>query len=187
MSLFIELSGSTNSEWVPVRACNHGDLNSTNIALDKDGDKVHAYIFDAAGVREDVSLRDLAYLEVTSLLHHPRAVGAGMVRACANLYESYVIPPDSVDAIASPDIVRNTRQLVAVIRRRVGISHSAVYALMVFDVALLQVGGLAIERSGNKIADPSEAVLLAQLAARWYRRVRREGIGRTPPTSHPRA
>ncbi len=55
--------------WVKNRSCTHGDLNATNIALDRVGDTWRAYIFDAEGVKADVAVRDLAMLEVTSLLH----------------------------------------------------------------------------------------------------------------------
>jgi hypothetical protein len=41
------------------------------------------------------------------------------------------------------------------------------YALMVFDCAMLQLGGLAVQSRGNKIANPHDAVRLAELVANW--------------------
>jgi hypothetical protein len=38
---------------------------------------------------------------------------------------------------------------------------------MVFDCAMLQLGGLAVQSRGNKIANPQDAVRLAELAANW--------------------
>lgn len=47
-----------------------------------------------------------------------------------------------------------------------------VYALMVFDFALIQVGGLAFGSSGNKIWDQRSAVYLLAVVADWYLRLR---------------
>ena len=171
LTLLDELRRNETSVWVPIRACTHGDLNSTNVALDAENEQIRAYIFDAAGVKQDVSLRDFATLEVTSLLHHPRSVGAGMVRGCADLYDTFVMPPETFNSGTGSDLLRNTRELIASIRRHAAHSHEAEYALMVYDVAMLQLGGLAIEVSGNKISDPVEAALLAGLIAKWYRRI----------------
>lgn len=44
---------------------------------------------------------------------------------------------------------------------------AVVYALMVFDQALIQLGGLAFAVSRNKIRDPEQAAKLAARAANW--------------------
>lgn len=175
LTLLDELCQSNTPVWVPIRACNHGDLNSTNVALDSESEQIRAYIFDAAGVKQDVSLRDFATLEVTSLLHHARGVGTGMVLDCADLYDLAVVLPENFNVGNGSDLLRNTRALVASIRRYAARAHPAVYALMVYDVAMLQLGGLAIELSGNKISDPKEAAILAGMVAKWYRQIAKGG------------
>ncbi|HWE97610.1 MAG TPA: hypothetical protein VG269_26885 [Tepidisphaeraceae bacterium] len=40
---------------------------------------------------------------------------------------------------------------------------------------MLQLGGLAIELSGNKISDPKEAAILAGMVAKWYRQIAKGG------------
>ena len=43
-----------------------------------------------------------------------------------------------------------------------------IYALLVFDYALIQLGGLAFGISGNKIHDPRIAAHYAAIVAGWY-------------------
>jgi hypothetical protein len=47
---------------------------------------------------------------------------------------------------------------------------------MVFDFALIQVGGLAFGSSGNKIWDPRSAMYLLVVVAEWYQRLRKLGL-----------
>jgi hypothetical protein len=65
---------------------------------------------------------------------------------------------------------RNTISFIQAIRRRAfQRSPKDLYALMVVDNALLQLGGLAFGSALNKIAAPKAACLLAALASNWYR------------------
>lgn len=45
------------------------------------------------------------------------------------------------------------------------------YALTVADAALMQLGGLDITVSRNKIGRPRDALVLCAAAAKWFRRV----------------
>src|SRR6476469_8604956 len=47
-------------------------------------------------------------------------------------------------------------------------NRAAVYALLVFDFALIQLGGLSFGSSGNRIADPRAAGVVTAFAAEWY-------------------
>jgi hypothetical protein len=44
---------------------------------------------------------------------------------------------------------------------------------MVFDFALIQVGGLTFGSSGNMISDHRSAVYLLATAAEWFRKLRK--------------
>ena len=47
-----------------------------------------------------------------------------------------------------------------------------IYALMVFDFVLIQVGGLAFGSYGNRIVDQPSAAYLLAVVGEWYRRIR---------------
>jgi CheY-like chemotaxis protein len=151
------------------QSCLHGDLNYTNVALEiGPGADVTASIFDASGCIGGVSVRDFAMFEVTALLHQTRQTEVSLVRRCEALYlatdeGSQSMPPDAADNQA-----RNTYCLVSEIRKlAIQNSTSVLYALMVFDNALIQLGGLGFGSSFNKIDEPTDAALLAALTARW--------------------
>jgi len=147
----------------------HGDLNYTNIAIEDYEGRISAFVFDASGSEAGVCIRDLATLEVTALLHQQS--DEGVVAACMALYaDGHATPMDSREAT---DRQRNTFMLIQSIReaalRR---ATPDVYALMVLDQALLQLGGLSFGSSYNKISNMRDACLLAALASRWYRAIR---------------
>jgi hypothetical protein len=72
------------------------------------------------------------------------------------------------------DQARNTLKLIAEIRAQaLKRADLPVYTLMVFDHAMIQLGGLYFGVSCNKIASPTDAVRLSALAARWLRDVLR--------------
>ena len=60
---------------------------------------------------------------------------------------------------------------------------------MVFDNALMQLGGLYFQVSSNKIRDPRDAARLATLTATWLRRIApeflREDVGSTTAATAP--
>jgi len=58
-----------------------------------------------------------------------------------------------------------------------------VYALMVFDNALMQLGGLWLGSSVNKIRIPSDAAYLAGLTSKWLRRMAPEFFSLDSPTA----
>lgn len=172
LATYDHLGMSNGSVFVRVRRCTHGDLNATNIALDEVDENVEAYIFDAEGIHPDVHVRDFATLEVTSLLHHALD-GGSLVAQCADFFNLFVTPPGDLDYGNGPPLVRNTRSLIAEIRRHAirGTGDELVYAVVLFDVVLQQLGGLAWQRSGNKIVTPHDAAVLAKLAASWCMRI----------------
>lgn len=168
LELFDALTTSDRLLWAGRRPCTHGDLNATNVAVDiRSGERPRAFIFDAAGVHADTDTRDLAMLEVTSLLFHP-AIDRSLHDGCLGLLYGRTFVPDDVHAFDAPLSVRNTLHFIASLRSEVERQgKTASYALMVFDVVLMQVGGLAIQPSRNKIVDATLCHGLADAACRW--------------------
>jgi CheY-like chemotaxis protein len=167
LGLYDRLEQSTVVVRVEQQSFLHGDLNITNVALDRGDDGTRAYIFDAEGSTPDVNARDLAMLEVTSLLHQP-SEGTSLVEACAGLYDPEFIMPENYTDIALSDRTRNTMRLIDLIRKQAyDLIEPRIYAFLVFDISLLQLGGLAFTVSRNKISNPADAALLVALAGQW--------------------
>jgi hypothetical protein len=166
------LQGSSASWWVRERQCNHGDLHAKNVAVDTGVNPFRAFIFDTGAMSRAINARDLALLEVTTLLFQEPPPGISLVKACEDLYGTAVEPPAELDVSSGPAQVRNTRMFIAELRRRVTrLCDPQVYALSVFDHALMEFSGLAVQSSRNKIADPFDAALLAAITASWLRRL----------------
>jgi len=169
VELFSDLAVDGTTVRYEQQSALHGDLNYSNIAIEDEGGVAHGYIFDASGSQSGVCVRDIAMLEVTVLLH--QQAEAGILRACIGLFaadkESQTQPPNATDRETNTfafiqgirDVVRDYAEL-------------QIYALMVVDNALLQLGGLDFGSSYNKIVNPQDACLLAALASRWYQFIR---------------
>ncbi len=176
LKLFDELLNDQRREWVKFRNCTHGDLNITNIAIDEGGEQVNGYIFDAAGMGRKPAAQDLAALEVTAILHQTSPTGKSdslnesLVDRCVTLYETTMPIPD---LLTSADFLAiNTVALVTAIRNEARrYCTQSTYALLVFDQALIQLGGLTYTLSGNKITIPEEAARLVARTASWTRNI----------------
>jgi hypothetical protein len=173
LALFDELQADETDLWVRFRPCAHGDLNATNVAIEPDPVNPRAYIFDAAGISRAVNVRDLAYLEVTSLLF-TSDVATSPTEACATFYEGALEPMPADDSGGPNGRPRNLRTLLQEIRRQVAVmvDDPQVYAIVVFDVALMQLGGLGVQPTRNKVTAAGEAIRLAHLTANWVRQTR---------------
>lgn len=157
-------------EW---RSVSHGDLNMTNVALDRTTEGYRAYVFDAAGCPQAPIERDLAMLEVTALLHQPLNRFPEVLDC---LYSGSLAVGETMDElVASDTTISNTLSLVRALRGELT-NEARVYALMVFDNAMMQLGGLAFP-GPNKIADRDNAAALCVAAACWYQRLARESDG----------
>ncbi len=78
----------------------------------------------------------------------------------------------SASSIADP-IAKNVVEFIRVLRRHAeAFNEMIVYALMVFDYVLIQVGSLAFGSTGNRIQDERAAVYLMFIVAEWYRWLR---------------
>jgi hypothetical protein len=151
-----------------VRPIVHGDLHIGNVALDLTAESAEAYIFDPGACRSDVAGKDIASLEVSAILHQRIALET-LVEICSVLYASSN-PTGTADVGTFSAQARNTIQLVRGLRTAaMRWNDPSLYALMVFDSVLIQVGGLAAGLSGNYIDDPRCAAHVLAVTAAWYK------------------
>jgi CheY-like chemotaxis protein len=167
------LGASGRLIWVQLQNCTHGDLNIGNIALDSFEDGYKAFLIDGANMRQDIRVRDVAMLEVSLLLQQRSpAPGTKIISECAALYATQ---RDICDVLEATEISvggRNTLELIVALRRcALKACDPEVYALAVFDCALLQLGGLYYQIRDNKISDPVDAVSLSIQVSYWLPRV----------------
>jgi hypothetical protein len=151
----------------------HGDLHISNIALDSTEQNADAYIFDAGVTKQNVAGRDFAVLEVSVILHQ-RIDFNIIIQLCEILYySSGPLDQAKVNALQDP-AGKCTLEFIRGLRAGAGKWNELdVYALMVLDFALIQVGGLAFGSSGNKIWDQRAAAYLLAVVAQWYQRLRK--------------
>lgn len=138
----------------------HGDLNSSNVALDIGDDQVEAYIFDPGSMQMQPAAQDLAMLEVTLLLHTASSQGS-LVQNCGVLYGTGSLQPET-------DLRRNTVSLIRHIREEADkLGSRELYKVLLFNIAFGQVWGLSFGGSANKVKSPADAVRLLILITDW--------------------
>jgi CheY-like chemotaxis protein len=173
ITLFDEILSTESQVAFREQSFLHGDLHVGNVALDVTADGADAYIFDANGASPHVNICDLAALEVSILLHQPDV--RMPMDALRELYQEGIFVPIQAFGDADPGVC-NSFEMVREIRGAAASrSDEAVYRLMVFDQALIQLGGLSWGLSGNKIGDPKDAVKLLALVANWCQAALRKG------------
>lgn len=168
VALFIELRQCDEKLRLRERSLVHGDLHTSNVALDSTAHGPEAYIFDPGVIRRSAAGRDIAVLEVSVLLHR-RLELATLIQVCSVIYDAAKpLDENSFASVAEP-LAQNIIEFVRGLREGVKTwNAAAVYALLVFDFALIQLGGLSFGSSGNRIADPLAAGIVAAFSARWY-------------------
>lgn len=172
ISLFSELLASEEKQRITERSLVHGDLHMSNVALDLDPNGAHAYIFDAGVVKRNVAGRDIAVLEASVLLHQ-RIEHEDFVRICSILYGLATSGTEDVAAEPVVGIAKEIVEFIQALREAANPWNDLeIYALMVFDFVLIQVGGLAFGSYGNRIVDRPSAAYLLAVVAEWYRRAR---------------
>jgi CheY-like chemotaxis protein len=173
VALFSELLASEEKQRINERSLVHGDLHMSNVALDLEPNSAHAYIFDAGVVKRNVAGRDIAVIEASVLLHQ-RIEHGDFVRICSILYGSAASATEDVAAEPVFGIALELVEFIQALREAAKPWNDLeIYALMVFDFVLIQVGGLSFGSYGNRIVDQPSAAYLLAVVAEWYRRVRK--------------
>jgi len=145
----------------------HGDLNFSNVAVEEtDAGQFNAWVFDVAGGVAGANVRDLATLEVTSILHQSPCDAGPMSELCRGLFSGVLSADASYDSAAVTARGSNTHRFIVELRAQALRRATAdVYAILLFDEALMQLGGLDFGSSYNKIYHPPDSAYLAALAA----------------------
>jgi CheY-like chemotaxis protein len=173
VSLFSELLASEETQRITERSLVHGDLHMSNVALDLELNEARAYIFDAGVVKRNVAGRDIAVIEASVLLHQ-RIQHEVFVRICSILYGPATSGTEDVAAVPVVGIAKEIVEFIQALREAANPwNDPEIYALMVFDFVLIQVGGLAFGSYGNRIVDQPSAAYLLAVVGEWYRRARK--------------
>jgi CheY-like chemotaxis protein len=172
VELYHELHQSDQKVRLQERPIVHGDLHMSNVALDSTSHKFDAYIFDAGVIRRSTAGRDLAVLEVSTLLHQQLGIET-LIQVCSVIYDASTPLDENTFASVTNPLAQNVIEFVRGLRTGADAwNPPEIYALLVFDFALIQLGGLSFGTSGNRIADPRAAGAVAAFVARWYRSIR---------------
>lgn len=108
-----------------------------------------------------------------SALLHQRIEHDVFVQICSILYGPAPSPIHEVDAEPVVGIAKDITVFIQALRDAAKPwNDPEIYALMVFDFVLTQVGGLAFGSYGNRIVDQQSAAYLLAVVGEWYRRVR---------------
>ena len=167
INLYKKLAASDDKIRMKERSLVHGDLHVNNVALDTNAGIVEAYIFDPGVVARNVAGRDLAVLEVSVILHLGLSFDT-VSQICAAVYGSASPLTKESGASVDDSVGKSVVEFVRGLRKGAEQWNDAdMYALMVFDFALIQVGGLAFGLSGNKISEARSAIYLLASVARW--------------------
>ena len=172
VAVFRHIRESTHTVRYERQSCRHGDLNYTNIALEESTeDSIEAFIFDASGCKPGASLRDLAMLEVTTLLHQTPVDGHSIVRRAVSLFAEIGEVEENDNEKLSHQVANTVRFIRALRNEAQQRDSQNTYSLLVFDNAMMQLGGLGFGSSFNKIHDPQDAALLVALSCHWLTQV----------------
>jgi CheY-like chemotaxis protein len=169
VGLYVELRQGDHRLRLRERPIVHGDLHMNNVALDSTPRGLEAYIFDAGVIRRSTARRDLAVLEVSVLLHQRLDIDT-LVKVCSLIYDAAKPLDANTFASVTAPLAQNIIEFIRGLRTGGnGWNSEEVYALLVFDFALIQLGGLSFGSSGNRISDPRAAGVVTAFAAGWYR------------------
>jgi hypothetical protein len=167
IQVFAQLLKSSATVRYHQQAARHGDLNFSNVAVDEGEDgQFSAWVFDVAGGSAGANVRDLATLEITALLHQTQCAPASISELCRGLYEDVHQNPSDYPEPPTDTRAHNTYQFILELRAEaLARTTKDVYAVLLFDEALLQLGGLGYGSAHNKIQHPPDSAYLAALAA----------------------
>jgi CheY-like chemotaxis protein len=168
VELYVEVHQSGHKLRLRERPIVHGDLHMSNVALDSTARGPEAYIFDAGVIRRSTAGRDLAVLEVSVLLHQRLHLDL-LIQVCAIVYNAAKPLDDNSFTSVFDPTAQNIIEFIRGIRSGVSEWNSqSIYALLVFDFSLIQLGGLGFGSSGDRIIDPLSVGVVAAFAADWY-------------------
>jgi hypothetical protein len=171
VGLYLELRRREDKVRLRERSIVHGDLHMSNVALDSTPRGPEAYIFHAGVIRRSTAGRDLGVLEVSVLLHQRLDLDI-LKTTCSLIYGTAKPLDENTVASINDPVAQNIIEFIRGLRAGIeGWNPPEVHALLVFDFALVQLGGLSFGSSGNRIVDTRATGVLAAFAAEWYRSI----------------
>ena len=172
LATFDLLKASNARIWVNRKACTHGDLNATNVAIDASlPNNPQAYIFDPGWMEADFEFRDLATLEVTTILFNSVGIDERLINTSKVFYDTEFLPSSLPSAPSVTPFVQNVHSMISAIRSHMQFEQQKkAYALLVF-AAIQQLSGLGIQPSPNKVRNPLHARCLAAWVSNWLKSV----------------
>lgn len=167
LATFDRLMASASLVRYERQEARHGDLNFSNVAVEENGEGgFNAWVFDVAAGVPGANVRDLATLEITALLHQSPCDAGPLPEQCRCLYSGALAADNTYVAPFPAARGNNTHRFIVELRAQALRRASAdVYAILLFDEALMQLGGLEFGSSHNKIQHPPDSAYLAALAA----------------------
>lgn len=182
LAIFDLLKASNARMWANRRACTHGDLNATNVAIDASpATNPQAYIFDAGWMETDLEFRDLATLEITTIVFNSIGIDEQLIHASKVLYGSEFLPPSLPAVPQVTPFIQNVQAMISAIRSRIQTDEQKkVYALLVFSAIMQQLSGLGVQPSPNKVRNPLHACYLAAWVSNWLTSIAPELFTQTP-------
>jgi hypothetical protein len=120
--------------------------------------------------------RDLAALEVSLALHEDHGGATEELLdsdAAVRLFDGTAPRGDEALPGALAPGIKNTLALISAVRQEaLAEAKEEIYAVLLMDQALIQLGGLAFDSTQNRIRRPLEAGRLVTLLAAWLTRLR---------------
>ena len=172
VSLFDRLLQSSTFIRYERQDARHGDLNFSNVAVEENADgHLSAWVFDVAGGGGGANVRDLATLEITALLHQSPCNEGSVVGQCLGLFIGILAANRDYGSLPTDPRGQNTQRFIIELRdQALKRTTPDVYAILLFDEALMQLGGLEFGSSYNKIHHPPDSAYLAALVAGFVTR-----------------
>jgi len=173
LATFDLLKASNARMWANRRTCTHGDLNATNVAIDASRpNDPQAYIFDPGWMEADFEFRDLATLEVTTILFNSVGIDEQLIHASKVFYGTEFVALSPPSGPSDSLFARNVHSMILAIRSRIQSEQKKkAYALLVFSAAMQQLSGIGIQPSPNKVRNPLHACYLAAWVSNWLKNV----------------
>ena len=167
LEVFDRLVSSTTMVRYERQDARHGDLNFSNVAVEETAtDEFSAWVFDVASEAAGVNVRDLATLEITCLLHQTPCPAGPLAEQCRDLFTGVLLADRVFEASPPGPRGGNTHRFILELRAQaLRRATPDVYAILLFDEALTQLGGLDFGSSYNKIHHPPDSAYLAALTA----------------------
>ena len=157
---------------VVTRRLGHGDLHPGNVAIGEDAGTLRAYVIDAGAMTTEVWAKDIAVLEVSTLLHVDFGGAASLADAMPSLFDGTDPYAESADwSTLEERFVLPLKMIVGLRSRIREACDQGTYVVLLLDYLLVQIGGVSFGTTYNKIVSLSNVASAFECIVSWYRRL----------------